>query len=198
MLPDAGPIRIPVADGELSYDPGFIESALHQQVFDELMEEIPWRQESVHMYGKQIPMPRLTAWIGDPGRSYRYSGVTYEPLPWTGRTAAMREQIEQRTGACFNTVLANLYRDGRDSMGWHADNEPELGENPVIASVSLGAVRRFQLRHRKQQDQRVDLDLEPGSLLIMAGALQHHWRHGLPKTTREVGPRINLTFRNIL
>lgn len=197
MLPDADPIRIPVEDGALTYAPTFIEATLCQQVFDELMAEIPWRQESVHMYGKHIPMPRLTAWIGDPGRSYRYSGVTYEPSPWPARTAAIRDQIEQRTGTRFNTVLANLYRDGRDSMSWHADNEPELGENPTIASVSLGAVRRFQLRHKKKPDQRVDLDLASGSLLVMSGALQHHWRHAIPKTARPLGPRINLTFRRI-
>lgn len=198
MWPESEPVQIPVEDGELTYYPAFIPAEECRRTFDALAQDIPWRQEAIKMYGKDIPMPRLTAWIGDPGRSYRYSGVTYEPAAWTTFTAELRDRIEQHIGIRFNTVLANLYRDGRDSMGWHADNEPELGANPTIASISLGAVRRFQLRHKKKPEQRVDLDLEPGSLLVMAGALQHHWRHGIPKTARPVGPRINLTFRNIL
>lgn len=190
-------ISMSIEDGELSYYPALIPPDQCSEAFAALMEEIPWKQESVLMYGKKIPMPRLTAWIGDPGRTYRYSGVTYTPLDWTKTTGTIRDMIQSRTGERFNTVLANLYRDGQDSMGFHADNEPELGENPVIASVSLGGVRSFQLRHNKKKDQRVDMKLESGSLLVMGGAMQHHWRHGVPKTTREVEPRINLTFRLI-
>lgn len=196
--PNTGAVSIPIEDGELVYYPNFVPPDECPRRFETLMRDIPWCQEFVKMYGKQIPMPRLTAWIGDPGRNYTYSGTTYEPVDWPASVKQIREQIAQQTGVQFNTVLANLYRDGRDSMGWHADNEPELGTNPVIASVSLGSVRTFQLRHRKKKDQRVDLKLESGSLLLMAGPLQHHWRHAIPKTTRPMDARINLTFRNIL
>lgn len=192
------PTDIQVADGSLRYWPDFLATPEADELFRDLRADIPWRQEFVHIAGRQIPMPRLTAWFGDPGRTYSYSGETYTPLAWLPELQELRERIGQLAGAEFNSVLANLYRDGRDSVSWHADDEPELGGNPVIASVSLGAVRCFQLRHRKLRDQRVDLDLEPGSLLLMGGSLQHHWRHALPKTTRPVGGRINLTFRHIL
>jgi len=142
-------------------------------------------------------MPRLIAWYGEPEAVYTYSGVRHVPMPFTPELAVIRARIEELSGAPFNSALANLYRDGRDGMGWHADNEAELGRNPVIASVSLGATRRFTLRHRRRKGLTEALDLEPGSLLVMEGETQHHWLHALPKTTRPVGERINLTYRLI-
>jgi alkylated DNA repair dioxygenase AlkB len=127
-----------------------------------------------------------------------YSGTPHQPLPWTPALELVRERVLGLTGCAFNSVLLNLYRDGRDGMGWHSDDEPELGRDPVIASVSLGAPRRFCLRHRRRKDQRLDVSLGPGSLLLMAGATQHHWVHAVPKTALPVGPRVNLTFRQIL
>jgi alkylated DNA repair dioxygenase AlkB len=142
-------------------------------------------------------VPRLSAWYGDAGAVYTYSGLRLEPLPWTPVLLEIKQATERLSGTRFNSVLLNLYRDGQDSMGWHSDDEPELGPEPVIASVSLGALRRFVFQHKKRR-WRIALDLEPGSVLLMAGATQHHWRHALPKTRRPVAPRINLTFRTIL
>ena len=141
-----------------------------------------------------MPIPRLTAWHGAAG--YVYSGIRLTPAAWTPPLLELKALAERLAGERFNSVLLNLYRDGRDSVSWHADNEPGLGRDPVIASLSLGAVRRFQLKHRRL-DERLALDLPHGSCLIMAGATQHHWLHQLPKTTRPVGPRINLTFRHM-
>jgi alkylated DNA repair dioxygenase AlkB len=144
--------------------------------------------------GRRIPIPRLTAWHGAAG--YVYSGIRLTPAPWTPPLLELKALAERLAGQSFNSVLLNLYRDGRDSVSWHADNEPGLGRDPVIASLSLGAVRRFQLKHRRLPE-RLTLDLPHGSCLIMAGATQHHWLHQLPKTKAPVGPRINLTFRRM-
>jgi alkylated DNA repair dioxygenase AlkB len=144
-----------------------------------------------------VASPRLSAWYGDPGAIYSYSGLRLEPLPWTPVLLEIRQVVTDLAETPFNSVLLNLYRDGQDSMGWHSDAEPELGRNPVIASVSLGAVRRFVLRHKKRKEQHIALELESGSVLVMGGALQHYWRHALPKIRQAVGPRINLTFRLI-
>lgn len=164
-----------------------------------LMREVPWQQKTISMMGRQVMQPRLVAWFGDPGAVYTYSGTRNDPLPWTPALAELRSRVEETAGHTFNSVLANLYRDGRDSMGFHADKEKELGENPVIASVSLGATRRFQLRYagKKKGVPGRDIDLTGGSLLIMRGTTQHFWRHGVPKERGPVGPRINLTFRRI-
>lgn len=161
-----------------------------------LRDECQWRQHEVRIAGRTLPCPRLSAWHGDAGAVYGYSGSRHSPAAWTPALTALREQVEKTTGAHFNSVLANLYRDGRDSMGWHSDDEPELGEHPLIAAVSLGAERRFLLRHRRRKDvQGHALDLAHGSLLLMAGDTQRHWRHSVPKTRRHVAPRISLTFR---
>jgi alkylated DNA repair dioxygenase AlkB len=144
--------------------------------------------------------PRLTAWYGDATARYSYSGLDLTPQPWTPALLALRTQVEQATGVTFNSVLLNLYRTGQDSMGWHADDEPELGPEPVIASISLGATRRFRLRPRHSQQlphAPLGLDLPSGSLLVMRGTTQQHWQHAVPKTARPVGPRLNLTFRTI-
>jgi alkylated DNA repair dioxygenase AlkB len=142
--------------------------------------------------GRRVLIPRLTAWHGAAG--YVYSGIEMTPAPWNEPLLEIKAVAEAWAGQAFNSVLLNLYRDGRDSVSWHADNEPGLGRDPVIASVSLGAMRRFQMKHRRREA-RVALDLRSGSCLVMAGATQHHWLHQVPKTSRPVGPRINLTFR---
>ena len=162
-----------------------------------LRREIAWEQHRITLYGRTMPVPRLSAWHGDPGAVYRYSGVRLSPRPWTPLLSAIREVAQELAGAPFNSVLLNLYRQGGDSVGWHSDDEPELGPEPVIASVSLGAPRRFELEHKRSR-RREALELPPGSILVMAGATQHRWRHRLPKTRAPVGPRVNLTFRRIL
>jgi alkylated DNA repair dioxygenase AlkB len=160
-----------------------------------LMAQIAWRQEVARIMGRQVPIPRLTAWHGEAG--YVYSGIAMQPAAWTPALLQIKRCAELHARQAFNSVLLNLYRDGRDSVSWHADNEPGLGKNPVIASLSLGATRRFQLKHRRD-GLRVAIDLEHGSCLVMAGATQHHWLHQLPKTARPVGPRVNLTFRRMM
>jgi alkylated DNA repair dioxygenase AlkB len=168
------------------------------RLFAALIRTIDWRGEEVLIFGRRRVVPRLVAWHGDPGAAYAYSGTPHEPLPWTRDLLELRERAEALTGRRFNSVLLNRYRDGRDGMGWHADDEPELGPEPAIASVSLGAPRRFALRHRRRREARLALDLCHGDLLLMAGVTQHHWLHALPKTARPVGERVNLTFRLVL
>lgn len=150
------------------------------------------------MYGKSVPIPRLSAWHGEHGRTYTYSKIEMEPQPWTPALQEIRLRIEETTGLTFNSMLANLYRDGSDHVAWHADDEPELGPEPVIASVSLGACRKFSMRHNERGDQKYSIDLAHGSLLMMQGLTQSYWQHCLAKTARAIGPRINLTFRTIL
>ncbi len=150
------------------------------------------------MFGKAIAQPRLTAWYGDEGAIYTYSNLTNRPLEWTPELLVIKARAEKTAQMNFNSVLLNYYRNGQDSMGWHQDNEPELGEQPVIASVNFGATRRFQLRHKKRKDlDTFSIDLEHGSLLVMRGTTQEFWKHQVPKTTQSVGARINLTFRLI-
>jgi len=165
-------------------------------LFTQLLAELPWQAETLHIHGREITVPRRVCWFGDPGAVYTYSGVTHQPLPWPQVLSELKHKLEAFTGARFNSVLANLYRDGNDAMGWHADKETELGQNPTIASVSLGAARRFKLQHNRAKTV-VDVMLEPGSLLLMGGPLQHCWRHSLPRTREVIGPRINLTYRLI-
>ena len=165
--------------------------------FEELIAGIDWRQEEVLIFGQRRPVPRLVAWHGDPGASYTYSGTTHDPLPWNQPLEQIRSRLVELTGNSFNSVLLNLYRDGRDGMGWHADDEPELGRDPVIASVSFGAPRRFCFRHRRDRTLKLDVTLTHGSLLLMSGATQHHWVHAVPKTALPAGRRLNLTFRTV-
>ena len=146
------------------------------------------------LFGREVPQPRLACWYGD--RAYTYSGLTLEPREFTPRLRELAEVAAGFADCTFNTVLANLYRDGRDSMGWHADDERELGPEPVITSLSFGAVRRFRFRHRESREV-VEIALEPGSVLVMRGLTQHCWMHDLPKTTKVTEPRVNLTFRHI-
>jgi alkylated DNA repair dioxygenase AlkB len=152
------------------------------------------------MFGREVTAPRLTAWFGDPHASYVYSGVRHDPVPWTPTLADLRARVERATEHAFNSVLLNFYRDGEDSVSWHSDDEPELGAQPVIASLSLGATRVFQLKHKRRADlARVDIELSHGSLLLMSGNCQSHWKHQIPKRRGRTrpGPRINLTFRRV-
>jgi alkylated DNA repair dioxygenase AlkB len=182
-------------DGEVVLHEGALEGAQAERLFARLMEVTDWRQEEATVMGRRLLIPRLTAWHGEKG--YVYSGIRMEPAPWNEPLLELKDVAESRAGQTFNSVLLNLYRSGRDSVSWHADNEPGLGREPVIASLSLGTLRRFQLKHRRTKA-LISLDLPHGSCLVMAGATQHHWLHQIPKTTREVGARINLTFRRML
>jgi alkylated DNA repair dioxygenase AlkB len=168
------------------------------ELFERLHRSLAWREESIVLFGRRMLQPRLLAWYGDPDAVYRYSGVRHLPLPWTDELAMLRRRVESLCGTRFNSVLANLYRDHRDSMGLHADDEAELGDRPVIASLSLGEERPFHFRHRYRRDIKAPrLFLPDGSLLVMAGQTQQNWKHELPKRTRPCGPRINLTFRQV-
>lgn len=176
--------------------PGFFAEA--DRLLEDLDETTIWQQETIRMYGKVSPIPRLTAWYGDSGRAYSYSGIGMDPEPWTPVLVEIKEQVEEQTpGYLFNSVLLNLYRDGRDAVAWHSDDEPELGPEPMIASASFGATRRFLLRLRSDHSVRHDLELTHGSLVLMRGTTQRLWEHQVPRTARPVGPRINLTFRTI-
>ncbi|MCH2043066.1 MAG: alpha-ketoglutarate-dependent dioxygenase AlkB [Saprospiraceae bacterium] len=189
---------IPLEDGELTFYDQFLNVEEAHNCFALLRKNLAWRQDSIKMYGKELLIPRLQAWYGDQSARYKYSGILLEPLAWTPTLLELKKRVEKACNTKFNSVLVNLYRDGKDSMGWHSDDEPELGENPVIASLSLGATRRFSFRHRQQKDlAKIRMDLLDGSLLIMRGKTQHYWQHSLPKTAKKVGERINLTFRSI-
>ena len=156
-----------------------------------------WRRDHIRMYGKRIALPRLTAWYGEPGKSYTYSGITSAPNAWNQGLLYIKQKIEQATALTFNSVLLNWYRDGEDHMGWHADDEQALGENPIIASVNFGATRDFVLRRLDDPSKKIVIPLQHGTLLVMAGALQHYWQHSVPKRKAAKGSRFNLTFRSI-
>lgn len=160
--------------------------------YEALRHEIEWEQHEITLFGRTVPTPRLTSWIAD--AAYQYSGVVNQPNGWPASVAAIRDRLVSEMGVAFNSCLANLYRDGSDSMGWHSDDEPELGEQPVIASLSLGARRTFTLRHRVTRE-RWSWPLGEGDLLVMSGESQRDFAHAVPKTTKAVGPRMNLTFR---
>jgi alkylated DNA repair dioxygenase AlkB len=185
---------IPIEDGELALLRQLPLPLSNDEVFARLLDETPWRAESVVVYGKRHLQPRLTAWYGE--ASYTYSGLRLAPLPWTELLLVIRVAVEAACGQRFNSVLLNRYRDGRDSMGMHSDDEPELGNEPVIASLSFGTTRTFILRHKRNK-QTVRLALEDGSLLLMSGKLQANWLHGINKSARSLGERLNLTFRYI-
>jgi len=189
---------IEVRDGALRYVEQLFSAAEQAHWFAALRDRIPWRQEAIRLFGRERPQPRLTAWHGCPGATYRYSGLRLAPAPWTDDLLTIRARIEAVSEVRFNSVLLNYYRSGRDSMGWHSDDEPELGENPLIGSVSLGAARRFRLRHKTDPSLQMTFELPGGSYLEMGGALQRHWRHCVPKANvRRAGGRVNLTFRSI-
>ena len=193
-----GPDFSELPDCELTYIPDFLGAEKADVLFQSLLKEVPWQEDTITVFGKTYNQPRLTALYGEAGKVYTYSGISMHPHPFTPDLEELRQLVAEKSGATFSSVLLNLYRNGQDSNGWHADNEAELGNHPTIASVSLGAARYFHLKHRHRKDLRIKVLLEPGSLLVMAGATQQYWLHQIPKTARPVEARINLTFRNIL
>tara|TARA_Y100000588_G_C14195698_1_gene900077 strand:+ start:494 stop:1078 length:585 start_codon:yes stop_codon:yes gene_type:complete len=184
-------------DAELEYFPNFLNKEKADLLLQKLLKEVPWQQQNIKLFGKEIPQPRLTAFYAEQGISYTYSGLQLKPNSFSTEFWELKQKTQELSGFDFNTCLANLYRHGNDSMGWHADDEKVLGKNPVIASISLGGIRRFQFKHKTNKDLKESIELQHGSLLIMKGSMQHFWKHQLPKTKKEVAPRINLTFRKI-
>ena len=195
----AAPVRIDLCPGAwIDFWPHAASG--HEAWLERLVRELPLSSENYRVAGRVVAAPRLVSWHGDPGTDYVYSGVRHQPAAWSAALAELRSLVEAESGLTFNSALANYYRDGADGMGWHADAEPEVGPSPDdrwIASLSLGAARRFVLRHTHRRDDRHEFDLGRGSLLIMRGTTQTHYRHAAPKTARPVGPRLNLTFRHI-
>jgi alkylated DNA repair dioxygenase AlkB len=190
--------RVPMQDAEVYYLPEFPLAQTAEAVMKHLIDEIPWRAESIVVWGKTVLQPRLIAWYGDKGANYTYSGIHHDPLPWTDTLIDIKTRVEKVADTSFNSVLLNYYRHHRDSMGLHSDDEPELGHRPIIASLSLGEDRTFILRHKTRRDLKTfRLKLASGSLLLMKGDTQHCWKHGIEKEKRPCGPRVNLTFRRI-
>ncbi|NGN97849.1 alpha-ketoglutarate-dependent dioxygenase AlkB [Grimontia sp. S25] len=184
---------IDIPDGKLFWEPEFIPTNIASDIFQHLSESLPWEQLPIKMFGREVLQPRMQAWFGD---AYSYSGLHLKAARMPESLLSLKLQCEQTSGVAYNSVLANLYRDGQDYMGWHQDNETELGTEPSIASLSFGETRRFVLRHLQTGEKR-EFELGSGSLLIMAGKTQTYWQHAVPKTAKLRGPRINLTFRNI-
>jgi alkylated DNA repair dioxygenase AlkB len=199
FAPGAGLDRIPMPDADVSYLPRLQLAESDTKILQRLVVEISWRTEEVVMWGRKVPQPRLTAWYGDAGSRYAYSGIQLRPLTWTPLLLDIKDRIEETVGSIFNSVLLNYYRGQHDSIGFHSDDEPELGEQPVIASLSLGEARTFILKHKRSKQMKpLHLRLASGSLLLMRGDTQHCWRHGILKESRSCGPRVNLTFRKII
>ncbi len=188
--------RYLLPDAELTLWPNWLTDRAAAQLRQQLTAELNWRQEQIRIYGKTVKIPRQQVWMGDPHCSYQYSGVRFSPEPWHPLVRQLCNEVSHALAQPLNCVLLNLYANGQDHMGWHADDEPELGANPVIASLSLGASRRFDLKHRTLAHQ-LQLQLDNGSLLVMAGSCQQHWQHCLPKQSRVLAARLNLTFRYI-
>ena len=197
MLFNSEPLILDLPDAEIIYYPQFFDKEQADKIYTELLQEIAWQQDNITVFGKTHPQPRLTALYGNEGKPYSYSNITMQPNPWNTLLQKIKYLIESRTECQFTTVLLNQYRDGKDSNGWHADNEKELGTNPIIASLSFGAERVFQLKHNTIADAKKSIVLEHGSLLLMKGSTQHFWKHQIPKTAKPIGNRINLTFRSI-
>ena len=188
---------IDLKDAKIYYDEHFLSHNEASTYFDVLRKETDWQQDRIKIFGKEYEQPRLTALFADNKNPYTYSNITMHPTPFSPILLEIKSKIEKKLDKTFTTCLLNLYRNGQDSNGWHADNEKELGKNPVIASVSLGAERLFHMKHRTDKTQKLRLNLAHGSLLVMSGSTQHHWLHQIPKTKKNVGERINLTFRII-
>ncbi|MCD9098576.1 alpha-ketoglutarate-dependent dioxygenase AlkB [Luteimonas fraxinea] len=189
-------------DTDVQLAPRWMPAVEADALFEALRADVPWARHRLRIFGREVEAPRLSCWIGDPDAMYRYSGARFTPEPWPAALVPVRDAVSAAAGVRFNSVLANLYRDGQDAMGWHSDDERELGSEPVIVSLSLGATRRFVLKGRVADADgrfaRHVLELPHGSLLVMRGETQARFRHALPRTARPVGPRINLTFRKIL
>lgn len=201
---------ISIPDGELHYAPGFLSPSAADTTnatisatsadahLAAIIADTPWQQSQLYIAGRPCLIPRLNAWYGDECTHYGYSGMRLALNPWTPRLSALRQQVEKAVGTGFNSALLNYYRSGSDSVDWHSDDEPELGANPVIAALSLGAERRFDLRHKTQKHLRYQLELEHGSLLVMAGSMQRYWAHRIAKTTDHCPARVSITFRQVI
>ncbi len=184
-------------DGELFLIKNFYQTVKASHLFNTLLNNLAWQEEKIFLYGRWVKVPRLMCWYGDKGANYQYSGVIHHPLPWSTPLLEIKQKIQASHKHSFNTVMGNLYRNGSDSMGCHADDEKELGKNPTIASLSLGEERLLRFRHSKHKE-IIDVILGHGDLLFMSGVIQHHWKHELPKTKKNKLERINLTFRQII
>jgi alkylated DNA repair dioxygenase AlkB len=191
-------IHFKLPDADILYVSRFFSEMEADNLFQKLLHETPWQQDRIKVYGKEFAQPRLTCLYGNEGKCYQYSNIKMQPHPWNATLLYLKEKVEMFSKHEFTTVLMNLYRDGKDSNGWHADNEKELGKNPVIASLSLGAKRDFHLKHDELKNEKIKITLEHGSLLVMQGTTQHFWKHQIPKTLKPISPRINLTFRTIV
>lgn len=192
------PLNFNLPDTEIVLLENFFTKEMADRYYALLKTGIEWHEGYIVFYGKKVLQPRLLAWYGDERKSYTYSGQTYHPLAWNKTLLEIKQAVEDFAAYRFNSCLLNLYRNGNDSMGYHSDDEPELGQNPVIASVSFGGTRLFKLQHKKDKTLKADVDLNSGSLLIMKGPTQHYWKHAIPKTQKTVAERINLTFRRII
>lgn len=184
--------------GGLYYFPDFLSAEKAIYYFDYFRHAIPWQQQAIRIFGKEVMQPRLTAAFADPGVDYGYSGIRLRALDWDEKLLSIRRKAEEMCGCNFNTALLNYYRNGSDSMGWHRDNEKELGPQPSVASVSLGAIRQFQLRDHAGKKERITLNPASGSLILMNGECQHYWEHALPKSKKIELPRLNITFRKVI
>jgi len=191
-------IQLEMPNADVVYYPYFFEPHKSNHFFESLLKKVDWKQDTITVFGKTHPQPRLTALFGNNSKAYNYSGITMTPQPFNKELLLIKKNIEIKSGVQFTTCLLNLYRDGQDSNGWHADNEKELGKNPIIASISFGAERWFHLKHRIDKKLKQKICLKHGSLLIMKGTTQEFWLHQIPKTKKVIDPRINLTFRLIL
>ncbi|WP_404440333.1 alpha-ketoglutarate-dependent dioxygenase AlkB family protein [Stutzerimonas chloritidismutans] len=189
---------IDLPDAHIRYRPKWVDAQRADHWLQQLSQQTPWTQPQIKLYGRSIAVPRLVAWYGDTGAAYRYSGLVHDPLPWTPLLTDIRKRVEQEIGEPLNGVLLNLYRNGQDAMGWHSDDEPELGAQPLVVSLNLGATRRFDFRRKGASRIEYSLELEHGSLLVMSGPTQHHWQHQIARARKVATPRINLTFRQII
>ncbi len=195
--PQNEPIRLDMVDANVLYHPAFFDKKLSNHLYESLLKNIKWQQDYITVYGKTHPQPRLTALYANNEKSYSYSNITMKPHPMNEELVFIKNEIEKISNTAFTTCLLNLYRNGQDSNGWHADNEKELGKNPIIASVSLGTERWFHFKHKTNSTLKHKIILQNGSLLIMKGKTQEFWLHQIPKTKKTINPRINLTFRII-
>ena len=187
----------PLLDADIQYYPDFLTSNQADFYMSALQDETPWQQDDITVFGKTYQQPRLTALYGLNKKPYSYSNITMQPLLFTDNLLEIKSKVEKVTKTTFTSCLLNLYRNGKDSNGWHADNESELGKNPIIASLSLGEERWFHLKHREQKELKTKILLEHGSILLMKGSTQHCWLHQIPKTKKQINARVNLTFRII-
>jgi len=191
-------LQLKMPDAEVYYYPDFYNAASANNYFNKLQNYISWQQDIIKIFGKEMPLPRLQAFYGDEGLNYKYSNINLNATKWSDLLLKIKADIEASTNVKSNSVLLNLYRTGNDSNGWHADDEPSLGENPAIASISFGGNRYFSFKHKKNKSLKAKIELKNGSLLVMKGKAQHFWYHQIAKTKKQVKPRINLTYRFII